>query len=149
MADLPAAVSIVTTTSATGELHGATISAVTSLSKTPPMLLVCLDANSETLAALEIGRGFLVHIVSESQQDVAMAFAGKGKEKFEKTEWSLSGSGCPRFDEATVVFECSVESMTPGGDHTIVVGNILAIDHAADRSPVVYHRQRMFATSSQ
>lgn len=148
MADLPAAVSIITTTSKSGEPRGATVSAVTSLSKTPPMLLVCLDAASDTLAAMEVGRGFLVHVVSDTQQDLAMAFAGKGSQKFDTTSWSLSPTGQPKLDGATVVFDCSVDSMLPGGDHTIVVGNIVAIDHTADRAPVVYHRQRMYSTAT-
>lgn len=146
MADLPAAVSIITTVSSSGRLHGATVSAVTSLSKTPPMLLVCLDAGSDTLAALEVGRDFLVHIVSDAQKDVAMAFAGKGAEKFEKTRWTPTPTGLPKFDNATVVFECTVESLLPGGDHTIVVGTIESIDHAPHRASVVYHRQLMFAS---
>lgn len=147
MADLPAAVSIITTMSVEGVPQGATVSAITSLSKSPPMLLVCLDEASDTLAALDIGRGFLVHIVSDTLQDTAMTFATKGSGKFADVEWRTSERGQPRIDGASVIFECSVNSFAPGGDHTIVVGDILAIDHALDRPPVVYHRQRMHPTT--
>ncbi|MET1088901.1 MAG: flavin reductase family protein [Arthrobacter sp.] len=146
MADLPAAVSIVTTIGPDGTPHGATVSAVSSLSMTPPLLLVCLDSNSDTLAALEIGRGFLIHILADGQQQTAMAFAKKGSEKFERTEWAPSGSGQPRIPGAAMVFDCVVDDFLPGGDHTIVIGRISDIDHAQDRIPVVYHRRQMCAS---
>lgn len=146
MADLPAAVSIVTTFAADGTPHGATVSAVTSLSMTPPLVLVCLDAGSDTLAALEVGRGFLIHILAEGQQDTAFSFAKKGVEKFERTQWVLSDSGQPKIPGSAMVFDCVVSDLLPGGDHTIVAGGIQGIDHAEDRVPVVYHRRQMQAS---
>lgn len=146
MADLPAAVSIITTATPSGEPRGATVSAVTSLSKDPAMLLVCLDNASDTLAALEPDRDFLVHIVSDELQDTAMAFATKGSSKFDGVAWSSTATRTPRIDGATTVFACTVHSLVPGGDHTIVVGDIHEIDHDATRPPVVYHRQKMHST---
>ncbi|KAA0977127.1 flavin reductase family protein [Paeniglutamicibacter sulfureus] len=146
MANLPSAVSIVTTFAADGTPHGATVSAVSSLSMSPPLVIVCLDAGSETLAALEGGRGFLIHIVADGQQDTAFAFAKKGREKFERTEWVLSDSGQPKIPGAAMVFDCQVADLLPGGDHTIVVGRIVGIDHPVDRTPVIYHRRHMQAS---
>lgn len=146
MADLPAAVSIITTATESGEPRGATVSAVTSLSKDPAMLLVCLDNASDTLAALDLGRHFLVHIVSDDLQDTAMSFATKGSSKFDAVNWSPTDTRTPRIDGATTVFDCTVHSLLPGGDHTIVVGNIHDIDHDDTRPPVVYHRQKMHST---
>ena len=143
MANLPAAVSVVTTIAADGTPHGATVSAVSSLSMTPPLVLACLDAGSDTLAAMQVGRGFLIHIVAEGQQDMAFSFAKKGMEKFERTEWVLSDSGQPKILGSAMVFDCVVSDLLPGGDHTIVVGRIQNIDLAEDRAPVVYHRRQM------
>lgn len=148
MADLPAAVSIITTTAPSGVPRGATVSAVTSLSKSPPMLLVCLDGASDTLAALDVGRGFLVHVVSDELQDTAMAFATKGATKFDGVNWTTSTAGHPQIAGATTVFDCVVRSMVPGGDHTIVAADILGIEHSDDRPPIVYHRQRMLSTAA-
>ncbi|MFT4470135.1 flavin reductase family protein [Arthrobacter sulfonylureivorans] len=146
MADLPAAVSIVTTTAENGTPHGATVSAVSSLSMTPPLALVCLDASSETLGAMAVGRGFLVHITADGQQDVAFAFAKKGPAKFEQIDWRLSDSGQPRLSGSAMVMDCIVEDLLPGGDHTIVVGRIVDIDHDDSLTPIVYHRRQMLAS---
>lgn len=143
MGDLPAAVSIVTTVDSHGAPHGATVSAISSLSMTPPLLLVCLDAGSDTLAALEPNRSFLTHIVAEGQEATAFSFAKKGQEKFSSAPWGFSATGQPKIEGAAIVFECTVTDLLPGGDHTIVVGRIEHIDHAPDRAPVIYHRRQM------
>ena len=146
MANLPAAVSIVTTIDENGTPHGATVSAVSSLSMTPPLVLVCLDAASDTLAALSLGRSFLIHITADGQQETALTFARKGGEKFQVTEWTYSDSGQPLLDGSAMVLDCMVSDLLPGGDHTIVVGRISGIEHAQERSPVVYHRRQMLAS---
>ncbi|MFE7978179.1 flavin reductase family protein [Streptomyces shenzhenensis] len=143
MADLPAAVSIVTTTAPDGTPRGATVSAISSLSASPAMLLVCLDQGSDTLAALGPGRPFLVHVVADGQQDHAMRMAGKGAGKFEDTAWRTGLSGQPQLEGAAIVFGCRVTDFVPGGDHTIVLGTIEAIEHDPGRQPIVYHRRKL------
>ncbi|MGY1635857.1 flavin reductase family protein [Geodermatophilus sp. SYSU D00742] len=143
MADLPAAVSIVTTTAADGVPHGATVSAVTSLSLDPPLLLVCLDRASDTLAALEVGRHFLVHVAADGQQASVMRFAGKGADKFDGGHWAIGLSGQPQLRGAAQVLDCVVADLLPGGDHTIVVGRVAALEHDPSSTPVVYHRRRL------
>src|SRR5919108_4785135 len=119
MADLPAAVSIVTTTASDGTPRGATVSAITSVSLAPPKLLVCLDARSDTLSALQVGRHFLVHVAADGQQDEVLRFAGKGAGKFTAATWAPGMSGQPQFSSAAVVFDCVVSAMVPAGDHTV------------------------------
>jgi flavin reductase (DIM6/NTAB) family NADH-FMN oxidoreductase RutF len=148
MADLPAAVSIVTTTAADGTPRGATVSAIASVSMSPAMLLVCLDAHSDTLAALERGRPFLVHVAADGQQETILQFAGKGTEKFSSTRWTTDASGQPFIAGAGVVFRCVAEILQPAGDHTVVVGEIVGIDHDPTRRPVVYHRRTLLPTPS-
>jgi flavin reductase (DIM6/NTAB) family NADH-FMN oxidoreductase RutF len=146
MADLPAAVSIVTTTAADGEPHGATVSAVSSLSLRPALILVCLDQQSDTLAALAEGRHFLVHITADGQQDLITRFAGKGTDKFGGDHWAIGLSGQPQLPGASQVLDCVVADLLPGGDHTIVVGRVTAIEHDESSTPIVYHRRRLMPT---
>jgi flavin reductase (DIM6/NTAB) family NADH-FMN oxidoreductase RutF len=143
MADLPAAVSIVTTTAADGTPRGATVSAVTSVSMSPAMLLVCLDERSDTLAALDRGRRFLVHIAADGQQETVMRFAGKGTEKFSVVGWTADADGQPLIAGAGVVFRCVAHTLQPAGDHTVVIGAIVGITHDPTRKPMVYHRRTL------
>jgi flavin reductase (DIM6/NTAB) family NADH-FMN oxidoreductase RutF len=123
MADLPAAVSIVTTTAADGTPRGATVSAVTSVSLRPAMLLV--------------------HVAADGQQEQVLRLAGKGADKFAGLAWSTGMSGQPQLAGATVVLDCVVTALVPGGDHTIVLGRVVGIEHDPQSTPIVYHRRRL------
>lgn len=60
-----------------GELLGLTATSVTSLSMTPPSLLVSIRAQSFVLKALARAKAFTVHILGESQAREANALAGR------------------------------------------------------------------------
>jgi flavin reductase (DIM6/NTAB) family NADH-FMN oxidoreductase RutF len=126
--------------------RGATVSAVTSVSMSPAMLLVCLDARSDTLAALHPGRRFLVHVAADGLQEAVMRFAGKGAEKFDTVAWTADADGQPLIAGAGVVFRCVAESLQQAGDHTVVIGGIVGIEHDPTRRPVVYHRRTLLPT---
>ena len=97
MAELPSGVTVTTCRDARGAPVGATLSAVTSLSLDPPMVLACFDRNSNTLrAVIEPGSPFLVHILARGQEAIAMAFAGKGGDKFDAVPWAPGRLGLPQ-----------------------------------------------------
>lgn len=143
MADLPAAVSLVTALAADGTPHGATVSAISSLSLDPPLLLVCLDRQSETLAVLHEGAPLLLHVAADGQQKTAMALARKGEQKFDEIEWVPDAHGLPVIEGFSTAFRCTVHALLPGGDHTIVVARIVEVAHAPENTPIVYHRRQM------
>src|SRR5436190_19237798 len=74
-------VTIITTRE--GEINfGVTVSAVTSLSLEPPMLLVCLNRTSRTQAAVSKTRSFAVNILGTHQRELAQLFATPRDDKF-------------------------------------------------------------------
>lgn len=148
MADFPAAVTIITTWDDDGHPIGATLSAVSSLSASPPMMLACFDRKSKTLEHLHSGKPFLIHVLGEGQEHLAMLFAGKQPDKFAGLDWSHGPLGLPELSGACCTLACEVEDLLPGGDHLIVTGNIRHIGHQDDHSPLLYHRRKMYPVSS-
>src|SRR5437588_9265131 len=65
-----------------GTPFGTTASAVSSLSLEPPMLLICMNKESSTGAAVARTRHFAVNILGEDQPDLAVHFASKGVDQF-------------------------------------------------------------------
>ena len=57
--------------------HGATASAVSSVSLDPPSLLVCLNRAAVTETAVRESGTFVVNILREDQGELAMRFAGR------------------------------------------------------------------------
>ena len=123
--------------------HGTTVSAFSSLSLTPPMVLVALDEKSQLLAVLRDSPRFGINILSHAQDVVAGKFAAKGDNKFTGIPWTAR-AGVPHIEGSAGWIACEVAHLVPGGDHMIVLGNVLESDYL-DHAPLTYHR-RTFGT---
>jgi flavin reductase (DIM6/NTAB) family NADH-FMN oxidoreductase RutF len=123
--------------------HGTTVSAFTSLSMDPPMVLVSLDRDSDLLALIQASGRFGLNVLETTQAGLARRFARKGKAKFEGVSWRLS-QGLPRLAGGTGWLACAVERLVEGGDHVIVLGTVLAADRQP-APPLTYHA-RVFGT---
>ena len=122
--------------------YGATASSVCSLSLEPLLLLACLDKRSSTLARLLAGGVFAVNALPEQQIRLATRFATRSEfgEKFREVSHRLVG-GAPVLDDALVWFVCEVHASYDGGDHTIVVGAVTALDHRIGQPLVCQDRR--------
>ncbi|MGR8921628.1 MAG: flavin reductase family protein [Gammaproteobacteria bacterium] len=139
-------VSIVTTAGADGTPYGLTMNAVSSLSLDPPMFLVCVDLNSDTLAPMLESRVYCVNVLTSAQEDLSNRFAKKGADKFEGVAFSRGVGGVPVLDGVLLAVECAVASVLDGGDHHIVCGavkNLRRGDEGA--APLLYYGGRYAA----
>ncbi|MBN9113334.1 MAG: flavin reductase family protein [Pseudonocardia sp.] len=122
-------------------LFGATVSAVSSLSADPPMMLVCLHQRLGAHAAI-LGAGrFTVNILGEGQDALALTFATRGADKFADVHVTHTPYG-PRLDTALAHLACRVVDHVEGGTHRIFIAEV---DHAsvvADAGPLSYFRGR-------
>lgn len=139
-------VTLVTAYGRDGRPQGMTASAVTSLSLDPVQLLVCVSNGLPTLAAIESAGGFAVNVLGEGDGDLAMRFATPDTDRFAGLALR-EGWEAPVLTDALAVFDCEVAEFLPGGDHTIVVGDVRSCDHDPDGRPLVYWSSRFSALS--
>jgi len=129
-------------TSRSGDrVHGMTVSAFSSVSADPPLVLVCANRSSTTHRMIEEGGVFAVNILAAHQREVSNLFATPNNEdiRLERVTWTPGETGVPLLDEAVVALECRVTKAYPEGSHTIYVGQVEAV-HSNDGEPLVYHR---------
>ncbi|MCQ4192101.1 flavin reductase family protein [Streptomyces parvulus] len=141
-AKLAAGVTVVTARGPDGPL-GMTVSAVTSLSARPPLLLACLRDGSRTLAAVRAGRTFAVHLLRAEQQDLAGRFASPAAtaaERFAGTD-TRQVLGVPVLAGSLAWSVCLTEDVRRYGDHHLVVGRVAAVHVGAGR-PLLWHDRR-------
>lgn len=69
----------VITTDGAGGRFGVTVSAMTSVSAEPPLLLVCVNRNNLASKAIDQNGCFCVNVIETEQQPVAQVFAGQIK----------------------------------------------------------------------
>jgi flavin reductase (DIM6/NTAB) family NADH-FMN oxidoreductase RutF len=129
-------VTVVTTAGPAGPL-GLTVTAFTSLSLDPPLVLVCIDRRSETHAGFERG-AFAVSLLAEGQEDVSQRFACGGPAKFGQGGLTTGESGLLLVDGALAQLECRVHASLPGGDHVIYVGLVERVAVFEGR-PLLHH----------
>ena len=135
---VPAPVSIVTASEA-GVPVGTTVSAFCSLSAAPPLVLVALDLDSNTLRVIRETRRFGINVLAVGQEELALACARKGGDKFANHPWHDEG-GIPRLDEAIGWVRCDVQDELPGGDHAVVVGLVRETE-AHEGEPLIYYKR--------
>ena len=143
MSAFPTGVAIVTTLDADGKPRGLTTNALCSVSADPPLLLVCVDEESRTLAALLHSKRFVVNFVAEGRDELALRFASKADDKFASVAWEPGLGGMPCLREDSLAFaECETEQELEAGDHVIVTGRVvggMAPDPAS--VPILYFRR--------
>lgn len=141
MGSFASGVTIVTTLDAQGEPRGFTASGVSSLSLEPRLLLVCVNRQSATLEAVEHSKSFVVNILADHQRDLAHLFAARQPAKFTGVPWQPGTTGAPILPGVLAHAECRLHSVQPGGDHVIILGEVVAAE-AGDAVPLLYFRGR-------
>jgi flavin reductase (DIM6/NTAB) family NADH-FMN oxidoreductase RutF len=129
----------VVTTLHDGRPAGMTASAVASLSLDPVLLLVCINNRLPTHEAIESSRRFVVNVLGEDQQELALRFARPAPNKFEGIRLR-EGSEPPVLEDAIAHFVCDVHERFPGGDHSIFTGLVRECGALRGRRPLVYFR---------
>ena len=132
-------VTVVTTLSNDDRPAGITVSAFSSVSLEPPLVLVCIDKRSSLHNHLSEGRHFAVNILADHQQHVSRRFASRDENRFEGAGYRCGLHGAPLLEDALAYIECRVVHVYPGGDHTIIVGEVESTS-VADHKPLAYFR---------
>ncbi len=132
-------VTVITTLSKEGKLHGLTANAVSSLSLDPPLLIICVDKKAESYPCFEETKVFTVNILADDQEDISRRFAVSGGEKFEGVAYRRGANGAPILNGTLAHLECKLYASYDGGDHTIYLG---LIDEAETREvkPLLFFR---------
>ena len=135
-------VTVVTSVDPAGDPVGTTANAVTSLSLDPPLLLVCFDRSSQTLAAIGTHGAFAVNVLAAPQEGLSANFARRGlAADWDEVPHRPGRTGSPRLHGVLASLECTVEHRLPGGDHEIVVGRVRHVQASdSDAAPLLFWR---------
>lgn len=146
MAAAASGVSVITTDGAAGRF-GLTVSAVTSVSAEPPLLLCCINRKNPISAAITENGGFAANLLAEAQVPLAKIFAGRPEHPhqaydFNHAQWYSGVANNPMLEFAAATFECRLDSWHDGGTHRIFIGNVVAASISG--LPVLAYHHRKF-----
>lgn len=121
-------------------VHGMTANSFTSVSLEPLLLLVCIDRRARMAALIEAAGEFAVNVLSDRQEELSRHFAGSksGPEpaslRFDRTDPERA----PIIHGCLAAIRCRVERVVDGGDHIIVIGQVVAFRADEDEDPLLY-----------
>jgi flavin reductase (DIM6/NTAB) family NADH-FMN oxidoreductase RutF len=130
-------VTVVTTRSRDHQPQGLTVSAFSSLSLDPPLVLVCIDRRNGSHGAFIERGAFAVNLLADDQEELSRRFASKIPDKFAGVACYNGLDDVPVLEESLVSLECRLVQAHDGGDHTIFIGQIEAAK-TRDADPLVY-----------
>lgn len=149
LARFASGVTVVTVRGADGADHGMTVSAFASLSLDPPLVLACLDVTATLLPHLRSATMFGVSILSAGQAALSVRFADQNVARFDGVAMAHASEGPALIDGAAAHLVCRRVAEHSGGDHVIIVGEVLRAEAYGD-APLVYAlRQYGFFTPSK
>lgn len=142
---LPTGVTIVTVMQ-DGAALGMTVNSFTSVSLQPQLILWSVGKDSERHAIFAGAERFAVNILAADQAALARACADEARLDKLDLAWTPGDHGAPLITGALAHLQCRRYAVHPGGDHDILVGEVLDFDVARDAPALVFHRSRYGAS---
>lgn len=129
----------VVTTEYEGQWFGITVSAFSSVSLNPPLVLICIEKSVRAHDPIAKAERYAVNILKEDQEVLSRRFASRIENKFEGVPARLGILKVPLLEGVLATLECRLRGTFPGGDHTIYVGEVVSVQ-TRDGNPLIYYR---------
>ena len=148
MREMASGVALVTTL-VEGRRAGCVVSSFASLSLTPPSLLVCLNAQSATLRAIEASGVFALNLLGADDEALARRFSdpAQAATRFDAHGWRTLETGAPVLAAALAAFDCRLERLVPHATHVMLIGAALGVARGPQQRALV-HRHGRFEASA-
>lgn len=132
-------VTVLTVAMPQGKPGGMTANSLSSVSLHPPLISVCIDREAELHDLIVTAPEFVVNVLGSPQEALARRFSDKHEDRFDGIGYHLSPEGLVLLDGALAHVICERYAEYPGGDHTIVIGQVVG-GATNDGRPLLYYR---------
>lgn len=133
---LPTGVVVVSGFSTEGVPVGITIGSFVSVSLNPPLVGFFPGSSSRSWPMIAQGGRFCASVLGVNQEELCWRFAKEptsgSDSKFDGVDYALSPLGMPMLAGSVAWIECSIESETPAGDHSFVLGRVTHLEAASE-----------------
>lgn len=122
MACLASGISVVTTFGCNGH-SGFTASSVSSVTDTPPTLLVCINRAVSSCAEFTQNRQLAISLLTDRQEHLSNRFSsGKlsREERFAGVSWEEMSNGCRTVSGCLAAFSCRISDIHEVGTHNVL-----------------------------
>lgn len=145
MRRLTSTVTIITA-SHEGRRHGMTATAVTSLTASPPSLLICVNKSASIHDPIAESGQFCVNLLACDHDHLVPIFGGKlaGEDRFAAGDWLADETGLPFLASAQASVVCAVAATMSHDTHSIFIGEVGKVALAGAPAPLLYQEGGLF-----
>ncbi|MCC5809380.1 MAG: flavin reductase family protein [Ectothiorhodospiraceae bacterium] len=118
-----------------------TVNSFTTVSLQPPLVLWSAHRGVGPFDAFQAATHYAVHVLHAGQEATALHFARDVEDKFTGVAYVDGNHGLPLLDDFSARFLCQVEQRLNGGDHLMLLGRILEMEHRP-AEPLIFHDGR-------
>jgi flavin reductase (DIM6/NTAB) family NADH-FMN oxidoreductase RutF len=128
-----------------------TVSSFNAVSLRPPLVLFSIARSAQSFALWQKASSFAVMVLQEGQTALSNRFARSGENKWHDIDVVNGVTEAPLLPTWLACFECTVYARYDGGDHEIVVGEVVNLMSNSLQSPgpLVFYRGRYRALSNE
>ncbi|MEU7059806.1 flavin reductase family protein [Streptomyces sp. NPDC046197] len=124
-----------------------TLNSLTSVSLAPLLLLISVKADGRMRPRISRAGSFAVNVLTERQRDLAQEFCRPDRSEGQAAMLRLAAvegvTGNAVIPAAETYFECVLDAEHTAGDHTLLIGRVVALsDGTAGPDPLVFHQGR-------
>jgi flavin reductase (DIM6/NTAB) family NADH-FMN oxidoreductase RutF len=133
-------VTVVASRKPNGEPVGLTVNAFTSVSLQPPLVLICVHQDADAHDPLLQAGHFGISVLKADQEELALRFSrAEPADRFKDMKVAAGPLGSPLIQGSLAWMECSVRQVHPGGDHSVIVAEVMECE-AVDGDPLIFFR---------
>ena len=136
-------VTVVTALDPNGDFMGMTVNSFSSVSLDPPLILWSIGKGNFGYESYQHAERFCVNVLASDQGDLALRFARAEKDKFQDIAVRSGLGGVPMIENCRAYFECTRETIYPGGDHVVLIGRVERSERSS-RKPLIFYTGRFF-----
>ncbi len=141
-------IAVVTTKDEHTPPSGMTINSFSSVSLDPPLILWSLSRDSARLDIFQKAEYFAINILAEDQLNLCQHFSSTKSDLFTDIAWQPSTHGQPLLEAVVASLECRTWKLYEGGDHIIILGEVLAHQNQ-DKPPLIFSKGQLTSLNNQ
>ena len=115
-----------------------TVNSFSSVSLDPPLVLWSIQNSSDHLAVYTECQHFGISVLSSEQGALSSQYAQRGGHSVQAEHFATGPQGEPKLIDALAHFTCAAYAVHPGGDHQIIVGEVLQFE-SREAAPLIFY----------
>ncbi|MFF5792553.1 flavin reductase family protein [Paeniglutamicibacter sp. NPDC012692] len=121
---------------------GIAVNSFTSVSLDPPLVGICVAKSSATWPVLADSNRLGLSVLGSHQGKLCRSLASRNTDRFLEAPWRATDAGAVVMEGAALWLECEVRSTFDGGDHVVVLLEVVKSDLFPDVTPLVFHQSK-------